>query len=47
MTGSDAGAYRVLHAQGGLDEQALLHKRADALLHRAAREVQHRHELVL
>ena len=24
--GSDAGAYRVLHAQGGLDEQALLRR---------------------
>ena len=24
--GSDAGAYRVLHGQGGLDEQALLRR---------------------
>ena len=30
-----------------LDEQTLLDKRANALLHRTAREVQHRHELVL
>ena len=44
--GSDAGAYRVLHAQGGLDEQSLLRRTlgptADQLLARGNTEIQNR-----
>lgn len=44
--GSDAGAYRVLHAQGGLDEQALLRRTlgptADQILSRGNAEIQKR-----
>ena len=44
--GSDAGAYRVLHAQGGLDEQALLRRTlgptADQILARGSAEIQKR-----
>lgn len=44
--GSDAGAYRVLHAQGGLDEQALLRRTlgptADQILTQGNTEIQKR-----
>ena len=44
--GSDAGAYRVLHAQGGLDEQALLRRtlgpNADQILTQGNTEIQKR-----
>ncbi len=44
--GSDAGAYRVFHGQGGLDELALLRKTlgegADEILSRGAAEIQAR-----
>lgn len=44
--GSDAGAYRVFHGQGGLDELALLEKTlgegAEEVLARGAREIQAR-----
>ena len=44
--GSDAGAYRVLHAQGGLDEQALLRRTlgptADQILIQGNTEIQKR-----
>ena len=44
--GSDAGAYRVRHGQGGLDELALLHtalgENADEILSRGAAEIQAR-----
>ena len=44
--GSDAGAYRVLHAQGGLDEQALLRRTlgptADQILAQGNTEIQKR-----
>lgn len=44
--GSDAGAYRVLHAQGGLDEQALLRRtlgpNADQILTQGNAEIQKR-----
>ena len=44
--GSDAGAYRVLHAQGGLDEQALLRctlgPTADQILTQGNTEIQKR-----
>ena len=42
----DAGAYRVLHAQGGLDEQALLRRTlgptADQILTQGNTEIQKR-----
>lgn len=44
--GSDAGAYRVLHAQGGLDEQSLLRRTlgptADQILTQGNTEIQKR-----
>lgn len=44
--GSDAGAYRVFHGQGGLDELALLEKTlgagAEEILARGAKEIQAR-----
>ena len=44
--GSDAGAYRVLHAQGGLDERALLRRTlgptADQILTQGNTEIQKR-----
>ena len=45
-SGSDAGAYRVRHVQGGLDELAFLHEalgeNADEILSRGAAEIQAR-----
>ena len=44
--GSDAGAYRVFHGQGGLDELALLHRAlgdcADEILARGTAEIESR-----
>ena len=45
-SGSDAGAYRVFHGQGGLDELALLHRAlgdcADEILARGTAEIESR-----